>query len=137
MHTANFVGGPLLTEYDIRDYDWATHTISLAPSGENRLFDYKKDTRAFVGPDQTPPSILREMDFVVVVDGERCYRGAFWWKIYSQSSSEPVIDIYSRRPAIQIERAFPSPEFGVGPDPRPDPRVKRVLEELKRIRNAS
>jgi hypothetical protein len=137
MRTADFIGAPLLTEYDIKEYDWSTHTMSLTASGEKRLFDYEKDPRAFVGPDSTPPSILRERDFVVVADGVRCYRGSFWWKLYSSSCSDPVIDVWQRHSTVQIERAFPTAEYGSGPDPRPDPRIKRVLEETKVIRNVS
>ena len=136
MRTAQFIGEPVLTESEIKEYDWATHTISLTRSGEKRVFDYEKDPQAWFGPDSTPVSRLSRRDFVVVADGERCYRGAFWWKIYSVMHSEPVIDIYERRSVIQIERAFPTPEEGIGPDPRPDPRIKRVLQDLKKIRNA-
>jgi len=112
---------PLLTEKDIVSYDWATHTMELTEEGTKGL----------------PPA--REMrtvgkSFVVVADGQRCYRGAFWTPLSSISHPNPVI-LVTPLPArtVRIERAYPSAKSAKGEDPRSDARLLKVLRETGKL----
>jgi hypothetical protein len=108
---------PLITERDIVSYDWQTHTIFLTESGQ------KKITSAEVG-----------IPFVIVADGQRCYRGAFWSRIRSASYGEPVIDVFQAGRTIQIQRAYPDASFAVGDDPRFDRRIRLALEAAGKLK---
>jgi len=114
---------PLLTEQDIVSYDWQTHTMTLTESGEKK-FPAMKDMGTY------------GKEFVIVADGQRCYRGAFWHPASSVSHSDPVIETFHQGRAVQIQRAYPSDKFATGDDPRPDKRIRQVLEALGKIKNA-
>lgn len=121
----------ILTDRDIVSYDWATHSIALTEVGEKRIFDYKK--RRVWASDRWVSS-LPGKEFIVVADGQQCYRGAFWERIWSQSHGEPVIDVYRRTGTITIQRCYPQ-SFTFGSDPRNDPRIAKLLKELGKLRN--
>jgi len=108
---------PFLTDTDIIEYRWNEHEISLSPQGIKKLRELVKrreEGRAFV----------------VVADGVRCYHGAFWKLIWSVSYPYPVILIDSTlTKTIAIGRAYPTPAFAKGEDPRSD---KRIYDALKR-----
>jgi len=117
---------PLLTEKHIISYDWDTHTITLTKKGIQKIPYSSK-----IG--------IRGRSFVIVADGERCYLGAFWSSFSSISCPVPVINIL--RPdapiesgRIQIERAYPSAQFGSGFDPRADERIRKVLKETGKLK---
>jgi hypothetical protein len=124
---------PLLTQDDIVVYDWATHSITLTLTGEKKLFEYK-------GPDseRSGGSALRTREFIVTVDGERCYGGAFWWSISSVSYMHPVIKVSARRAqTIQIDRFYGPPSAQPSSaDPRLDPRVEKALRAAGKIKDA-
>jgi len=78
--------------------------------------------------------------FVVVVNGERIYLGLFTTSVGSAPFAVPTILVDHRsyetnQPSdtIVIDRAYPSPSFGVGPDPRGDPRIKAALKALHKL----
>jgi hypothetical protein len=123
MKQSELESEPLLTEQDIVSYDWPTHTIALTKSGEKKIPDIKA-----VG--------TGGVEFVIVADGQRCYRGAFWASLSSQSHGEPVIDVLRRGRTLQIQRAYPDASFAVGDDPRSDPRILQALEAAGKIKKA-
>jgi hypothetical protein len=77
------------------------------------------------------------MPFVVVADGQRIYIGVFVTCSSSMSFAVPAI-VVDRQKVVKdqppdtlvIERAYPQASFGVGPDPRSDPRIKTALSAL-------
>jgi hypothetical protein len=116
----------LLTEKHIVSYDWDTHTITLTKEGIQKI-----PASSLIG--------VRGRSFVIVADGERCYLGAFWTSFSSISCPVPVINILRldapiESGQIQIERAYPTAQFGIGADPRFDNRIKKVLEETGKLR---
>jgi hypothetical protein len=67
----------LLTEQDLASYDWQTHALTLTE------FAKKKISGMEVG--------VSGKQFVIVADGQRCYQGAFWTGLSSNSHDHPVI----------------------------------------------
>jgi hypothetical protein len=113
---------PVLTEKDIISYDWATHTMELTEDGIKKL----PSTRE-VG--------VNGRAFVIVADGKRCYRGAFWTSFSSLAHPNPVIDVLrGGRTTRKIERASFLGSFAKGDDPRSDKRVHKALEEAGKLR---
>ena len=121
---------PFLTNADILTYTWTNHTMSVTSNAIARLPEIRQ-----VGTGGKA--------FVVIVDGKRRYRGAFWSSGSSISHFHPVILVDHYDPAcIAIFRMYPSldsteqMEFvGDGkkipfPDSREDETLKRVLKEL-------
>ena len=114
----------LMTEQDIVGYDWDTHTITLTKEGIQRI-----PAGSTVG--------VRGRSFVVVADGHRCYKGAFWTSFSSISCPLPVIDVLrlnNQTRQVRIERAYPTAKFGRRADPRFDSRIRKVLEETGKLR---
>ena len=78
--------------------------------------------------------------FVVVADGEPIYAGVFVTCLSSFSFAVPAIwvdraAILPDEPAntLVIDRAYPSSQFGVGPDPRADKRIVASLTALGKL----
>jgi hypothetical protein len=115
---------PAFTEDDIVAYDWPTHIVSLTESARKKL-----------------PSVQAVgtggKQFVIVVDGQRCYRGAFWISYSSIGTLDPVIDVTQLGTTVRIERAYPSGTVATGDNPRSDPFIKRVLVSLRKITQAT
>ncbi len=113
---------PFFSLADIVSYDWNTHEIKLTSSAMERL-------RAL----QVPTS---GTSFVVCVDRQEIYWGAFWAYYSSQSFDGITImqPLSEREDSIQIERGYPSPSFYRGEDPRSDSRVMESLRQSGRLR---
>ena len=114
---------PLIAAEDILEYDFARHSIRLRPEALARI----------------PHPGLSGTPFVLIAHGQRIYLGAFVTKISSFSCAVPSIVVGPQDPAqpkdtIVIDRAYPAPSFGVGPDPRGDDRIKAALIELHKLR---
>jgi len=107
---------PFLSLSDIASYEWNTHDIKLTSFAMERL-------RAL----QVPTS---GTSFVVCVDRQPLYWGAFWVAFSSQSFYGITImkPLSAQEDIIQVERGYPSPSFYRGEDPRNDP---RIMESLK------
>jgi hypothetical protein len=114
---------PVISEADIITYDFSKHAMKLNPEAIKRL----------------PKPPVSGTPFVVVVNGERIYLGAFYSLISSIPCSVPVIVIdrgiwnpEQTRDTLLIERAYP-PDKGVGQDMRSDERIKTVLGKLEKL----
>jgi hypothetical protein len=116
-------GMPIISEADILAYDFSKHAIRLKLEALRRL--------------PRPP--VAGTPFVVVVNGERIYPGAFYTSVSSISCELPVIvvDRVAQSQAadadvLLIERAYP-PTIAFGKDLRSDIRVRDVLSKLKKL----
>lgn len=127
---------PFLTDADILTYTWTNHTMVIGSNAISRLPDMKQ-----VGTGGKA--------FVIVVDGVRRYRGAFWGSYSSISHFNPVILVDHYDPArITICRMYPtvdsSGEVEVVvdgkktsvPDPREDDALKRILKDIGKLKEA-
>jgi hypothetical protein len=118
---------PLISETDIISYDFSNHVITLKPEARAR---FPKSAPVYGNP------------FVVVADGQRVYLGGLTTCVSSISFGFPNIMVdrwylVHNQPAniLVIDRAYPSPSFAIGPDPRGDPRIKSALKALHKLKN--
>jgi hypothetical protein len=116
-------GAPIISEADILAYDFSKHAMRLRPEALKRL--------------PRPP--VAGTPFVVVVNGERIYPGAFYTIVSSISCELPVIVVdraeqsqASDADVFLIERAYP-PQIASGKDLRSDVRVRDALGKLKKL----
>jgi hypothetical protein len=117
---------PLISATDIVSYDFTNHTVRLRAEALGKI----------------PKPPVEGTPFVVVADGQRIYLGAFTTGFSSMSFAVPSIMVNRRMlvtnqptDTVVIERAYPSPSFGVGPDPRGDPRIKTALKALHKLKS--
>jgi hypothetical protein len=110
---------------DVVSYDWKEHVVTLKPGVKQRL----------------PKPGLSGMPFVVVVDGKRCYLGAFWSAISSQLPTVPTIEAQMPgvkalpKDAVLIDRTVVKKEGDPDPpDPRADERVRKALDALGKLK---
>ncbi|MCC6354977.1 MAG: hypothetical protein IT577_13895, partial [Verrucomicrobiae bacterium] len=115
---------PVISAADIIRYDFVDHSMKLRAEALARL------------PRLTSPGTA----FVVLAEGKRIYVGAFTTCASSIPISVPTIMVDRRAlvtnqppDVLVIERAYPQPSFGVGPDPRGDPRIKAALAALGKL----
>lgn len=124
---------PFLTDDDILSYCWTTHTMALA-------------TNAIVKLPSTRDVGTGGKAFVVVVNGERRFRGAFWSSASSVGHMNPVIltDHYDAK-AVALYRRYPT--LGgrgseamivdgrkmIDPDPRDDQKLRETLKNLGKL----
>jgi len=100
---------PILTNEDIVEYDWNTHTLQLRPGSARRLH------REYIRRAVTP--------FVVMANGQRCYLGAF---------VSPISSYLPQVPTIQLHLSLDSPKYTIRAsgnqtdDPRSDPRMREA-----------
>lgn len=119
---------PLIAGDDIISYDFSTHAMRLRREALARI--------------PRPP--VAGTPFVVVAHGDRVYLGVFMTMASSRSLAVPaivvdryVLDPTQARDTLVIERSYPTPTFGVGPDPRGDERIKAALTALQKLKRAS
>jgi hypothetical protein len=141
---------PLITESDVVEYDWQTHTIRLTEKGVEPFVKpgvrdlpvkYDDETRTLKaeGENHEEKVALLGKAFVVIADGQRCYLGVFTSSFSSLVLSLPVINLCPipeeapSKNSIRIDRAYPSDDFGKGKDPRSDPRVRLSLDALGKL----
>jgi hypothetical protein len=116
-------GTPVISEADIISYDFSTHAMRLSIEAIKRL----------------PKPPVTGTAFVVMVNGERIYQGAFYSTVSSIPYSQPVIVVDESQPdqpgktdVLLIDRAYPA-SFATGRDLRSDDRIKSVLSKLKKL----
>ena len=124
---------PFLTDADILSYCWTNHSMSLA-------------TNAIAKLPSTRDVGTGGKAFVIVVNGERCYRGAFWCSASSISHFNPVIltDHYDAN-SIILHRMYPTLDGrgpcevisdgkkSIVPDPRDDDRLREAFRRLGKL----
>lgn len=115
---------PIFTDADIIAYDFAKHAMKLEPEALKRL------------PRPSPAGA----PFVVVVNGERIYLGAFYSVVSSIPCELPVIVVNRRvldqtSPAdvLLIESGYLPQSSALGKDLRSDVRVRDALANLKKL----
>lgn len=114
---------PIISGENIYGYDSESHTIELPPS--------------VIADLPRPP--VSGLGFVVVANGERIYPGLFSTGISSFSFALPNICVTAcaeelEGNALKIDRAYPTAEFAVGPDPRSDERIRTALVEAGKLK---
>jgi hypothetical protein len=119
---------PLITGEDLISYDLSTHAMRLRREALARI--------------PRPP--VDGTPFVVVANGQRIYLGLFITILSSHSFAVPAIVtdaqmLTPKQPAdtLVIARAYPTPSFGSGPDPRGDERIKAALTKLGKAKGGS
>lgn len=117
---------PLISATDIISYNFMEHSMRLRPEALAKI--------------PRPP--VEGTPFIVVANGQRIYFGVFVTCISSMSFAVPTIVVdrqalVTNQPpdTLVIQRAYPQPSFGIGPDPRGDQRVKTVLNTLHKLKN--
>jgi hypothetical protein len=118
-------GKVLIASEQIRSYDLATHTLTLAPKVRDQLVgELRMSKRAVSG-----------VQFAVAVGGKVIYNGTFTSSESSRSFSTPVIliDGVSLEPKLgvdqlRIQLGYPTAAFFKGEDPRADRRIQDALK---------
>ena len=103
---------PFLTLEDIRMYNWKTHEFAVTAQPDSQLARLQRR----LGPTSGIP-------WVLTVDDERVYLGAFWYSYSSLMPQVPYIDIL-----IEPHRIWRDYTDGTQSDQRADPRIYRVLK---------
>jgi hypothetical protein len=113
---------PVIAMDDVITYNAQTHELEVAASAYEDVFEL-----------DVPVS---GMSFLVCVDREPIYWGAFWTPISSMSFDGVTIwkPMATRDPKVlTLELGYPSSSFYGGEDPRNDPRVLRSLEQAGKL----
>ncbi len=142
------IGDLILSDRDIVDYCWRSHSVQLTPEAAQRL--PKSGWHKSSAP--IAESKLVGVDgkgFVLMVDGVRCYAGAFWTHLSSLATGGPVImvDSLTEFPAtgvnpapqgsFQIELGYPNASARLpthADDVRDCPSLKKALVEMRKLR---
>jgi len=115
---------PIISGDDVISYDWKTHEIEITAAAFDRIKQGKKSV-----PGES---------FIVCVNRQPVYWGAFWSLLSSQSFDGITI----MRPFntnteggyfINITRGYPSEGFYQGEDPRSSQSIKEALEKAGKL----
>ena len=116
----------MISAADIVSDDFADHSIILRSEALAKI--------------PRPPG--EGTPFVVGANAQRTYLGVFVTCESSRSFAVPSIMVDRRvlvtnqsPDTLIIERAYPQPSFGVGPDPRGDQRIKTALAALHKLKH--
>jgi len=118
----DIVEQPVLSMEDIIAYNAQTHEIKLTADAFARI------TKLDVP--------VRGRSFVVCVDRQPLYAGAFWTPISSISYNGVTIwkPLIPREPQIiKLELGYPSSSFYGGEDPRANPEIFKSLEQAGKL----
>ncbi|MFC1583540.1 hypothetical protein ACFL4U_02535 [Candidatus Neomarinimicrobiota bacterium] len=110
---------PILSLSEIKTYDWSDHSFTITSTAYNRIENILEESATH--------SDLRGVPFVIMVEEERIYLGAFW---------NPVSSIPWPCSAITFPPLTESPLIlniiapwrDVTPDQRSDHRIREVLD---------
>ena len=114
---------PIISLNDIVSYDRDTHEIELTPDAYNRVLQLEVSTSG--------------KSFVVCVDKQAVYWGAFWVGYSSQSFDGITIMTLPPFPGentITISQGYPTSSFSHGEDPRLNPDIKESLEKAGKLK---
>lgn len=120
----NLSDQPIVAGNDIVTYNAGTHEIALTKNAFARIANL-----------QVP---VRGKSFVVCVDKQHVYWGAFWTPISSISFDgvtiwKPLTS--DQRYTITLELGYPSSNFYGGSDPRNNPNIIKSLEQAGKLIN--
>jgi hypothetical protein len=116
---------PIITISDIITYDAQEHELRLTASAFERI--YQLDVP------------VRGKSFIVCVDNEPIYWGAFWvlWSSLSFDGVTIWMPLSLEEPyVIRLQLGYPSSELCTGEDPRSNPVVIESLEQAGKLINA-
>ena len=113
LNDLRLADAPFLTLQDIRIYNWTTHEFVVTVQVDTQLAILRRT----LGPTGGIP-------WVLTVDDERIYLGAFWYAYSSLMPQVPFIDLSPLGP----NRIWRDYSDGTGSDQRADPRIYRVLK---------
>jgi hypothetical protein len=123
-------GKVLIAADQIRSYDWATHTLTLAPKARQELADQLRKSKRLVSG----------IPFAVAVGGKAVYSGTFTSVESSRSFSTPVIltdpavlDPKLSADQVRIQLGYPTAAFFKGDDPRSDKRIHEALKAAGKL----
>ena len=113
---------PLFSLSDIVSYSRATHEIELSPEVIERLTNIEVPVGGKV--------------FVVCVDGQPIYWGAFWVSYSSMSFNGVTImkPLSPEQETIQLELGYPSGSYFSSEDPRANPRIMQSIEQAGKLK---
>jgi hypothetical protein len=103
---------PLITQKDLKTYNWSNHTFTVQPAIDTLLRHMGMQGGKSSG-----------VPFVAIVEKERIYLGAFWWAYSSSLSQVSYIYVGTFQPH-QIEHQSSSSK----PDLRSDQRIHDALK---------
>ncbi|MFC1941863.1 hypothetical protein ACFLWU_01435 [Chloroflexota bacterium] len=115
---------PIISITDIITYNVQTHEISLTENAFNRV--------------ATLEVPVQGRSFIICVDRNLIYWGAFWTPISSMSFDGITIwkPLSTQEPrVITLELGYPSPSFYAGEDPRNNAEVIKSLEQAGKLIN--
>jgi len=113
---------PIIAQGDVVSYNSATHEMLLTDEAFNRLAELQVPTRG--------------KSFLVCVDRNPVYWGAFWVAYSSQSFDGITIwkPLGVQGPSVvALQLGYPGPSFHQGDDPRSSPMVMAALEEARKL----
>ncbi len=109
---------PFLSYKDIITYKWQEHLISL---DTQKVAEINNFCKTKINVDGLP--------FIVKVNNERIYLGAFWFELSSKPSLVPYIEIkLSEKPTTGILKINKA-RREIIPDPRTDSRIYETLKK--------
>jgi len=114
--------GPIVSLGDVVSYYRNTHEIELTAEAHERLLELEVPTNGKV--------------FVVCVDRQPVYWGAFWPGYSSMTFDGVTIHtpIPLDRHTIRLELGYPSESFYSGEDPRSNPEIMQSLQQTGKLR---
>jgi hypothetical protein len=113
---------PIISMKDVITYNTQTHELRLTPSAFERISSLEVPVRG--------------KSFVVCVDKNLIYWGAFWTPISSISFDGVTIwkpDSSQGPPVVTLELGYPSSSFYGGEDPRNSPEILKSLEQAHKL----
>jgi len=117
---------PIISIDDIVSYKWAIHAIELTPEAYERVDELEVSTSG--------------RSFVVCVDKQPIYWGAFWAGYSSQSfdgvtiAVKPIFPVENAPFSFQIGLGYPLPSFSQGEDPRSNSVIFESLEQAGKLK---
>ncbi|MFB0515086.1 MAG: hypothetical protein ACETWG_00595 [Candidatus Neomarinimicrobiota bacterium] len=117
---------PILSIDGITSYQWPDHSFTVTSSAYNRMEDILGEYASHID--------LRGAPFVIVVEAERVYLGAFWNPI---SSIPPPCPSITFPPLTEAPRTLliAEPWRDAYPDQRSDPRIYKALKAAGVLRD--
>lgn len=115
----------VISTKDIISYQRSTHEIELQEEAYRRIQDLFE-----------LPVDVDGMPFVVSVNEERIYGGAFWTPASSLTFNGVIIlqPFDSESTVIKLDLGYPGPGAAAGIDPRNDERIMEALDAAGKLR---